>query len=188
MRTCQWVTAYYVLHCRSCLVADPAHKRRGRGDRKKGGCVSIRKTASSKALEEFNNKNGHSPMQTTFDVHNLSGRVAWPIPPPPKLSYLPPRAEGHQRESLDQEIIEIDEEVDTSGWNRYVRKNPPFSGRMACKLLLLELDDGLIFQGRLDYRLNGMGFSPLGSHPLLSRSTLDLLREPTVSRFRRTMP
>ena len=123
----------------------------------KDGVVAIVKQAVAfykangrqKALVEFNSKDGRFAKGEDYvDVHDLNGVcVAHPTVP-----------ENVGKNVLDQkdvngkywikDIIAETKAGTTSGWTRYVRKNPT-NGKLQDKLAYWELYDGLIFKAGL---------------------------------------
>jgi cytochrome c len=115
----------------------------------KQAIVFYKASGRTKALAEFNNKNGQFAKGEDYvDVHDLNG-VCLAHPQAPEV------VGTNRLEQKDlngkfwiRDIIEATKKGDTSGWISYVRKNP-VSGRMQDKRSYWELHDGLIFKAGL---------------------------------------
>lgn len=132
----------------SCVLADTPTKDQVVTVVKKA-VAYYKANGRQKALAEFNNKDGlFAKGEDYVDIHDLNGVcVAHPTVP-----------ENVGKNVLDQkdlngkywikDIIEDTKKGSTSGWTRYVRRNPT-NGKLQDKLAYWELYDGLIFKAGL---------------------------------------
>jgi signal transduction histidine kinase len=115
----------------------------------KSAIAFYKSSGRTKTLAELNNKDGQFAKGENYvDVHDLQG-VCVAHPTAPEVVGV------NRLEQKDlngkfwiKDIIAATQKGDTSGWSRYVRKNP-VTGRMQDKLSYWELYDGLIFKAGL---------------------------------------
>lgn len=123
----------------------------------KDGVVAIVKQAVAfykangrqKALVEFNSKDGRFAKGEAYvDVHDLNGMcVAHPTVPDNVGKNVLDQKDVNGKYWI-KDIIAETKAGTTSGWTRYVRKNPT-NGKLQDKLAYWELYDGLIFKAGL---------------------------------------
>lgn len=123
----------------------------------KDGVVAIVKQAVAfykangrqKALVEFNSKDGRFAKGEDYvDVHDLNGVcVAHPTVPDNVGKNVLDQKDVNGKYWI-KDIIAETKAGTTSGWTRYVRKNPT-NGKLQDKLAYWELYDGLIFKAGL---------------------------------------
>src|SRR5579871_282799 len=123
----------------------------------KDGVVAIVKQAVAfykangrqKALVEFNSKDGRFAKGEDYvDVHDLNGVcVAHPTMPDNVGKNVLDQKDVNGKYWI-KDIIAETKSGTTSGWTRYVRKNPT-NGKLQDKLAYWELYDGLIFKAGL---------------------------------------
>jgi len=102
-----------------------------------------------KALAEFNNKEGRFAKGEEYvDVHDLNGVcVAHPTVPDNVGKNVLDQKDVNGKYWI-KDIIAETKSGTTSGWTRYVRRNPT-NGKLQDKLAYWELYDGLIFKAGL---------------------------------------
>lgn len=115
----------------------------------KKAVVFYKENGRTKALAEFNNKNGQfAKGEDYIDIHDVNGVCqAHPISPEVVGTNRLEQKDLNGKYWI-KDIIEATKKGDTSGWSSYVRKNP-VSGKMQDKLSYWELHDGLIFKAGL---------------------------------------
>jgi cytochrome c len=132
----------------SSAVADPPTREQVVATVKKA-IEFYKESGRTKALAEFNNKNGQFAKGEDYvDVHDLNGVcLAHPISPEVVGTNRLEQKDLNGKYWI-KDIIAATKKGDTSGWTSYVKKNP-VSGRTQDKLSYWELHDGLVFKAGL---------------------------------------